>query len=287
MVAREHAAVSEQARSRVNVVIPCRGCDASLATVVEGVAQALAPVATEVDFLLVADHSAADWAVIEALAARRRDVRGLSLQQRAGQHGAIAAGLDHADGDLVLVMDGDQQHEPSDAMRLIQTLNDNDNDIDVVIGQRLSRSESALLRLGSRGFFLLLSWMLGQRINPGLSTFSALKTSVLLGRARGKLRARHHLIEAHQQGARFATLAVAFPPRPRGASAYSLPRRVATALSIWWVARPWRWRRQPRRLLRVTLSWTVGALFLVASLAVFLVLAVGALRTCAAACFAH
>jgi glycosyltransferase involved in cell wall biosynthesis len=50
--------------------------------------------------------------VLDSLAARDRRVSYLCLARNFGQEGALAAGLDHAEGDLVVTMDADLQHPP-------------------------------------------------------------------------------------------------------------------------------------------------------------------------------
>ena len=63
--------------------------------------------------LFVNDGSADDSVfVLESLAERDDRVMYLSLSRNFGHQGALSAGLDHADGDLVVMMDGDLQHPP-------------------------------------------------------------------------------------------------------------------------------------------------------------------------------
>jgi dolichol-phosphate mannosyltransferase len=63
--------------------------------------------------LFVNDGSVDDTvSVLESLAARDERVRSISLSRNFGHQGALAAGLDHADGDLVVTMDADLQHPP-------------------------------------------------------------------------------------------------------------------------------------------------------------------------------
>jgi dolichol-phosphate mannosyltransferase len=63
--------------------------------------------------LFVNDGSRDDTAsVLAAIAARDGRVKHMSLSRNFGHQAALSAGLDHAEGDIVITMDGDLQHPP-------------------------------------------------------------------------------------------------------------------------------------------------------------------------------
>src|SRR5262249_39007685 len=67
------------------------------------------------ELILVNDASPdASWQVIGSLAATYPFVVGLNLRKNVGQDNAIMAGLHHATGDTVVIMDDDLQHDPAD-----------------------------------------------------------------------------------------------------------------------------------------------------------------------------
>jgi dolichol-phosphate mannosyltransferase len=218
----------------VSVVVPCRAVDKTLPTLVAEVEAVLAPRTERVEFVLVADASDADAAVIDSLAARDRRVRALRLSRRGGQHIATAAGLQVARGAVVVVMDGDLQHRPTDVPRLIDAL----DDADVAIARRATRSEGLVVRLGSAAFFALLSVVVGVRLDPALSSFSALRRGVVDALPHGRGAPRHHLLEVLRAGHTAKTVTVAFPARAAGTSAYALAHRVVVAVDLLIVARP-------------------------------------------------
>jgi dolichol-phosphate mannosyltransferase len=86
------------------------------------------------------DHT---LAVLESLAARDDRVRYLSLSRNFGHQGSLSAGLDHADGDLVVTMDADLQHPPELLRVLVQAWRDG---YDVVHTRKLSSEGLPLWR---------------------------------------------------------------------------------------------------------------------------------------------
>src|SRR5262249_35066022 len=98
-----------------------------------------------------------------ALPASGIDVQVVALSRNFGKEAALLAGLDHARRGAVLFMDADGQHPPA----LIATLVGHwlDDGYDVVYTAKATRAnESALRRLGGRGFYALINWGARQKI---------------------------------------------------------------------------------------------------------------------------
>jgi len=78
-------------------------------------------VAASHEVIFVNDHSEDNsWKVICDLARHHANVSGLSFRRNFGQDNAIMAGLRHAKGNYVVIMDDDLQHSPKDIMRLYE-----------------------------------------------------------------------------------------------------------------------------------------------------------------------
>jgi len=97
----------------LSVVIPVYNSEDNLIPLHAALTEALAPFAYEV--VLVDDRSRdASWHRIETLAANDSRVVGVRLRRNYGQDSAIMAGLHHARGEYVVIMDDDLQHHPRD-----------------------------------------------------------------------------------------------------------------------------------------------------------------------------
>src|ERR1700744_2999010 len=109
-------------RPEVSIVVPVYGSEKILPHLVEQVATSMqrADVAGRFELILVNDASPDDsWTVIRELAARFPFVRGVCLMRNFGQHNATMAGLNHARGEVVVIMDDDLQHPPQTILELV------------------------------------------------------------------------------------------------------------------------------------------------------------------------
>jgi dolichol-phosphate mannosyltransferase len=99
--------------ARLCVVVPVFNEARVLELLLERIAAALQHVDVSWTVLFVNDGSVDDTVlVLESLAARDDRLTYLNLSRNFGHQAALSAGLDHAEGDLVVTMDGDLQHPP-------------------------------------------------------------------------------------------------------------------------------------------------------------------------------
>jgi len=68
----------------------------------------------------------------------------LELSKNFGQSSALQAGIDLAEGEYIVTLDGDLQNDPSDIPMLLETLIK--NNLDVVVGNRKNRNDNIFLR---------------------------------------------------------------------------------------------------------------------------------------------
>jgi glycosyltransferase involved in cell wall biosynthesis len=142
----------------LTVVIPAFNEAAGIAGVAEGVLAALDPVSElRADVLVVDDGSTDETAsAVRVLMGREPRVGLLKLRRNFGKEAAIQAGLAHATGDAVVVMDGDLQHPPGLLPEMIRLWSAG---VPVVEGVKRSRGDEPLL---SRFTAWLFYWLFGR-----------------------------------------------------------------------------------------------------------------------------
>lgn len=133
----------------VSVVIPCYNSQESIKQTVElTIAEFKKLPQYTFEFVLVNDYSRDNtYDSICELAARYPFVRGISLGKNFGQHNALMAALNYAEGDLIVGMDDDLQTHPSQMYKLLDKIQEG---YDLVYGNYAKRKNSFLKNLSSQ-----------------------------------------------------------------------------------------------------------------------------------------
>ncbi len=146
----------------------------------------------------------------------------LRLRRNFGQTAALAAGFDEAQGDVIVSLDGDLQHDPEDIPLLLEKI---EQGYDIASGWRKHRVDNALTRkIPSQ----IANWMMkrasGVELHDFGTTFKAYRAEVLKDvNLYGEL---HRFIPAlaSSYGARIVEVPIRNIERPNGASHYGLGR---------------------------------------------------------------
>jgi len=146
----------------------------------------------------------------------------IRLRRNFGQTPALAAGFDHARGQVIIAMDGDLQHDPAEIPKFLEGI---DEGFDMVSGWRKARADSFFVRrLPSAAANRLMAWLSGVKIHDFGTTFKAYRREVLEHiELFGEL---HRFIPALASavGAKIKEIPISNINRERGRSKYSLSR---------------------------------------------------------------
>lgn len=178
--------------------------------------------------LLVDDGDPLDgWARIVEQTADPR-FRGLRLSANRGESVALAAGLDQADADWVVVMDSDGQDPPEAIGRLYAEALE--QGLDVVVARRPAREQSGLRRLVTPAFYGARRLMGAPPLDPRVGVFRIVSAPVV--QAARRCRERHRMFAElmGSLGFRAGSVDVEHAARSEGGSSYSLGDLVALAL---------------------------------------------------------
>lgn len=214
----------------VSVVSPVYGCQGCLEELVDRVLAVMRGLGTPCEIVLVDDHSPDDaWTRIRDLASRHPQVRGIRLARNFGQHYAISAGIEHARGGRIIVMDCDLQDVPEEIPRLLAALDDG---VEVAFAQRQQRQDRRSKRLGSWAFFRVLSWMTGVPQDHSTANFGAYSRKVVDAVNAMPERERCFPLMVKWTGFATGNVPVAHAPRRDGSSGYSFRRLWRLAVGI-------------------------------------------------------
>ena len=157
----------------------------------------------------------------------------IALRRNFGQTAAIAAGIDHANGDVLVLMDADMQNDPTDIPLLLKKI---DEGYDVVSGWRVNRKDNKITRvLPSRIANKLISWVTGVHLHDYGCSLKAYRKNILADfRLYGEM---HRFIPAYAAnvGAKIAEVDVKHHPRKFGKTSYGMERTLKVVLDLFTV----------------------------------------------------
>jgi glycosyltransferase involved in cell wall biosynthesis len=126
------------------------------------------------ELLVIDDGSADDTAAL----ARAAGARVIAHDRTLGNGAAIKTGLKHARGNLIVIIDGDGQHDPALIPRLLSRFNEG---ADLVVGCRTHYRGSGWLRAaGNRALNMFASLLTGTRIPDLTCGFRAFRREHIL-----------------------------------------------------------------------------------------------------------
>jgi glycosyltransferase involved in cell wall biosynthesis len=143
---------------QVSVVVPACNESGAIADVVDGLRQT-----AQWHEILVIDDGSTDDTSARAGEAGARVIR---HPYNKGNGASVKTGLRAATGEYVLVIDGDGQHQPGDAMRLVARL----GEFDLVVGARSGRTQAGSTRRAGNAVLNRLASFLTQRRIPDLTS---------------------------------------------------------------------------------------------------------------------
>jgi len=161
----------------VSVVLPVFNEVAVLRQLLARVTSAVAATGAEQEIIFVNDGSSDGSAeLLDRLASAHRHVRVVHLSRNFGHQAAVQAGLAHARGDVVLLMDSDLQDEPEAVTRFLEEWRAGS---EVVYAIRAERQERLWKRVLFSGFHKLLASISSTRMPADAGNFSLIDARVV------------------------------------------------------------------------------------------------------------
>jgi len=225
----------EEKKMDVSIIVPVYNESESVPILQDKFIEALGSIGKTWEVIYVDDGSRDNsLAVLEQLAADDPDhVRVLSFRRNFGQTTAIAAGIEHSIGNVIVLIDADLQNDPADIPMLLDKL---DEGYDLVSGWRVSRQDKFITRtLPSRIANGLISYVTGVKLHDYGCSLKAYRREVITGfRLYGEM---HRFIPAYASsvGAKIIEVPVRHHPRKFGKAKYGLERTLKVTLDLFTV----------------------------------------------------
>ncbi|WP_216587475.1 glycosyltransferase family 2 protein [Streptomyces brasiliscabiei] len=164
----------------ISIVAPCYNEEAVVARFheeIQKIAEELLPLGHDMEFVYVDDGSRdRTLAVLKQLAELDARVRYVSFSRNFGKEAALLAGLRHAAGDSVIVMDADLQHPPELIRRMVGL---REQGYDQVIARRNRTGDGLLRTATARVYYRLVNRLVDVELVDGVGDFRLLSRRVV------------------------------------------------------------------------------------------------------------
>jgi dolichol-phosphate mannosyltransferase len=215
----------------VSAVIPVYACAPCLTELVRRLGLTLKNIPGGFEIILVDDGSPDQaWGIIETLARKDKEVKGIRFVRNFGQHMAISAGVEKARGSWIVVMDGDLQDRPEEIIKLYQKAVR--EKLDIVFARRSERMDDFGKKFGSYIYHKLFTILSGIKSDPAIGNFSIASRSVIEVFKLYPERHRSYLQIVRQLGFKSGTVDVVHDKRFAGKSSYTFVKLVTHAVDV-------------------------------------------------------
>jgi len=216
---------------RLSIIVPFYNEEESIRPLYAAIVAAISPLQVTFEMIFVDDGSA-DGTVRIATELARSDsrVRVVKFRRNYGQTPAMAAGIEHARGEILVTMDGDLQNDPADIGLFLEKM---DQGFDIVVGWRHDRKDKLISRkIPSRIANRLIGKVTGVRIMDNGCSLKAYRAALI--KKIPLYSEMHRFIPAMASiaGPRIAEIKVRHHARQFGRSKYGLSRIYKVLLDL-------------------------------------------------------
>ncbi len=207
---------------KLSVVVCVYNEEGNIRPLVEQIRKALKKYPFEIIYV---DDGSTDNTINEIKEILDKDLKLIELQKNYGQSTALSAGIDHANGEYIVTIDGDLQNDPSDIPAMLE-LAEKDN-WDLVAGIRKNRQDGMFFRkIPSRIANYIIRSTTGVKIKDYGCTLKIFKNDI--AKSLGLYGELHRFIPvlASLEGATIIQMDVKHHPRTKGKSKYGISRTI-------------------------------------------------------------
>lgn len=215
---------------KLSIISPVYGAEKILEELVHRIEQSVSKITNDFEIILVEDASPDNsWKIIEEIAAKKNFVKGIKLSRNFGQHYAISAGIDHCNGDWVVVMDCDLQDQPEEIHKM---LSEAQKGYDIVYGRRHQRKDTFLKKLSSKLFHKVLGYLTGLEFDPTVANFGVYSKKVINNLKFIQDKIRFFPTMVRSIGFKSSSVNIEHANRVEGKSSYTFKKLTKLALDI-------------------------------------------------------
>ncbi len=213
----------------LSVVSPVYRAEEIVEQLVSEIHQAVSQITDAYEIVLVEDGSPDhSWKAIQEVCQHDTKVKGVKLSRNFGQHAAITAGLEIAQGEWIVVMDCDLQDRPDEIPHLLAKAKEG---YELVFAQRQVRQDGFFKKLSSKLFYKVFSYLTDTVQDSSVANFGIYHRKVIDAVIGLGDTIRFFPTMTQWVGFRRAYLPVKHDERASGKSSYSWKRLIELAFN--------------------------------------------------------
>lgn len=214
---------------KISIVSPVYRAEKFLVELTLEIEKVTSKLALDYEIILVDDRSPDDsWAIMKDLSTQNPKIKSIRLSRNFGQHPAIMAGLSHAKGEWIVVMDCDLQDQPKEIEKLYKKALAG---FDVVLARRTKRQDSYLKKLGSRIFSKVYGFFTDTKYDNEIANFGIYNRKVIQSILQVSDYIKFFPLFVNFVGFNTTSIPVEHASRESGGSSYSIPKLISLAFN--------------------------------------------------------
>ena len=236
--------IDSENKSDLSVIIPIFNEEGNIESLYKNLKPVLDGLKKDYEIIFIEDGSTdRSFDVLDKISIGDSQVRVIRFKRNFGQTAAMAAGFDHARGEVIIAMDGDLQNDPKDIPQLLQKI---ETGYDIVSGWRKKRKDPLFTRrIPSMAANWFISRLTGVKLKDYGCTLKAYRKEIVKHiNLYGEM---HRFIPALASwaGAKVAEIEVNHHPRRKGSSKYGTSRILKVVLDLITVKFPLTYSTRP------------------------------------------
>lgn len=213
----------------ISFVSPVYKAEKMLKRLVDEIHKVMLLIGTPYEIILVDDRSPdKSWDVMKQLSREFPVVKSIRLSRNFGQHPAIMAGLAHAKGEWVVVLDCDLQDQPKEVLKLYAKAQEG---FDIVLAKRKNRQDSFFKKMTSFVFSKIYGFFTDTQYDNEVANFGIYHSKVIISILEISDSIKFFPLFVKFVGYHSTSIIVEHGPREEGNSSYSLSKLMSLAFN--------------------------------------------------------
>ncbi len=213
----------------ISIVSPVYRAEKIIEKLVSEIQKTMVLMNVSFEIILVDDRSPDNsWEAMKRISLSFSEVKSIRLSRNFGQHPAIIAGLSHAQGEWIVVMDCDLQDQPKEIEKLF---NKTKEGFDVVLARRANRKDGFFKKFSSLIFHKTYGYLTETKFDSTIANFGIYHKKVINEVLEMNDYIKSFPLFANWVGFKSTAIEVEHAHRDSGASTYTLSKLLSLAFN--------------------------------------------------------